>query len=138
MDFTAGRQYHHPVGAMAKSMIYFEAGTSTIRGRDGRNERCPYHSWSGCATAAGVVTFGYVQQSVRKTKADSGQDKPVPGRLEEISNGAIPTAEAATRGNGRTLLQDEESTRHPTLVVWQQTTECESSHTQMSRMEKRT
>lgn len=68
--------------------------------------RCPYHSHSGCATAAAAVTFGTTLLRAAKrerNKTDSGQGEQVPGRFEEISNGAIPTAEVWTHCNGLTV-----------------------------------
>ena len=120
--------------------MYVEASTSTRRRRHRRNERRPYHSYTSGATVAAAATFGITVLRAAKCerdKADSGQDKQVSRPLEEVNDSAIPTAEVGTRCDGRTPLQNEESTGHPMLVVRQQTTERESPHAQMSQMEKR-
>lgn len=93
------------------------------------------------ATAAAATTLGITSLCAAKcerNKADSGQDEQVSRRLEEVSDGAIPTAEVGARCDGRTPLQNEESTRHPMLVVQQQTAEREPPHVQVSRMEEGT
>jgi hypothetical protein len=63
------------------------------------------------------ASLSYVQKSVRETKPTVAKINEYQGGLEEIGNGALPTAEVGTRCNGHKFVQDEESTRHPMLVV---------------------
>jgi hypothetical protein len=74
------------------------------------------------------ASLSRVQESVRETKPTVAKMNEYLGGSRKSATARYSTAEVRTRSMGHATVQDEGSTRHAMLVVWQQTVagECET------------